>query len=937
MSRFYWKSSICILVSILLFLTPVAAIYPPNDASWTVHRGIWENQGINPYSDSPSTNHELWNNTTLSCFTCDPVAAIITVPLGVPGEDEKNLLYTGRQGRIDAWDTWTGNLLYSWVDMTLGKVIQIIVDDPIIVVKTDTEIRGYTTDLTMEYWKYTNVTYLFGAHVNETAGHITPGLDRFQLVRHQVITGVVNGSDSNYSGDSMYDGHRAVRADYDTTKLTCVWHRNLVEEVWNTPTVYINDTADGNVGGNNTTMGSGHYIPGYGAEFTIPPEGTPTFDVEDRNVIFHTRNDWLYCLRADDGSYSLIQDGTGTNITYTNPRYIGSGLEVEDTWSSPVVMYHVKTYGNNSWGGGDGTWQGGSPIGCDVVFFLTSNGYANGICLYDGAGLYTGLYTWQEMGFNISSYILQSFAADESNNYYDDNPSFNESYLYVGDASGFFYRIRISDGGSIFMGNAGVNNWRYGIDSPIFNKGRIYTLMNNVGGLLKIDCYVSNLNPVWTRDLTGLAPIMANLTGRWNPEPCLAFDTIFITAFEGNDPNMWAQRDNEPPIVDCGEVLVYPVVGQQYDFNNASAWDPDGTVANITWDFNWGYRYTLIANFTFWVYQSTTGYLNVTDDDGATASDSFTIIPQLPAIPNVNISWIGRVDILNNTQEFNGTNTTGTNLTWWNWSVEAPNGTFWYDNGTNLSINYTFTVWADTYNITLNVTDEWDQGGEQSVLVYIYLPDPPIANITWDGWAVANITETFNGSANSHGTNLTWWNWTVEYPNGTFWYDNGTNGSIDFIFDQANETYNVTLNLTDEWGQWNETMIPVPVYPTEQPQFNWTSMPTQGYVGDVLSYSFTSNNTTLVTWDWGDGSNSTTTDGNASHTWGRWGTFTVTITVWNDQNVSNTTTFDVKISLLDLGPLMTWLWYFLILIIVLLIIRFVVAHLQAQGEEFIDV
>lgn len=935
MNKFPRRAVSCILISVLLLSAPASAIFPPNNASWTVHRGIWENQGINPDCISPATDHELWNNTTVDGFTCDPVSANITPLLGFP----ISLLYTGRQGRIDAWDPWTGELKYSWVDGTLGKVRQIIVDDPIIVVKTESEIIGYATGLTMEYWRYTDVIFQSGAHKNETIGHITSGLDRFQLVRHQVIVGVVNGSDSNYSGDANYDGHRAFRADYDTTKLACIWYRNLVEEVWSTPAIYINESSSGDYGGNNTTIGSGHFIPGYGEEETIPPEGGP-FTVGDRNAIFHTRDNWLYCLRADDGSYSLIQDGIPTNASYTNPRYIGDGVDdLEDTWSSPVVMYHVKCYGNDSWGGGDGTWQGGSPIGCDAVFFLTSSGYANGICLYDNAGLYTGLYTWQELKFNYTgtgAYFVQSFAADESDNAYDDNPSFNESYLFVGDTLGFFNQIEVSDGDSIPVGKAGGDNWRYGVDSPIFDSGRVYTLMHNVGGWLKLECYLaSNLNTIWTDRKLGTAPIMSNLT-YWNPEPCLAFDTIFVVAFEPNNPNMWANRDNEPPIVDCGEDLIYPVIGQQYDLNNASAWDPDGTIANITWDLGWGYRYTLICNFTFWVHQSTTGYLNVTDDDGATASDSFTIIPQLPTPPSVNISWSGRVDILNNTEEFNGTNTTGTNLTYWNWSVEAPNGTFWYDNGTNLSINYTFIVWAKTYNVTLNVTDEWDQSDNQSVLVYIYLPDPPVANITWDGWAVVNITETFNGSTNSHGTNLTYWNWTIEYPNGTFWYDNGTNESIDFKFDQVNETYNVTLNLSDEWGQSNNTTVAVYVYPTEQPEFNWTNKPTQGYTRKPLTYNFTSDNTTYVIWNWGDGSTSNTSDGNTTHTWNRWGTYTVTVTVWNDQGVSNTTTFTVKIGLLNLAPLLGWLIWLVVLVVLLMIIKFIVAYFSRR-EDTLDI
>ena len=930
MKKVFWRSTFCIMISILLLLTPASAAYPPSNSSWTLHRGNWENQGITVGSDSPETDHELWNNSTAAGFTCDPVAANVTF-LDLGGE-MRNVIYTATPGWIQVWDAWTGELLENVFEFGL-VVDQILVDDPFIIVKTPTEIRAYATDISSTYWSYTDITYEYGPHLNETAGHITPGLNRIQLVQHQVIVGIVNGSDSNYSTDPNYNGHRAFRADYDISVLSCIWYRDLNSEVWNTPATYVNMSGAG-YGGNNTTIGSGIEIPGYGAETPLDPEGDPT-DVGNRNVIFFTVKNWLYCLRADDGAYSIIQNATANNASLTNPRLV-SHINDQDTYPNPVVVYHMKTAGNNSWDGGDGTWNSGQTPGCDAVFFMTSDGYANGICLWDSVGIYEGMYTWREDAFNITpgAHVWwQSFAVDESFNLYNDNPTFNDSFLFIGDGIGWFYQIPCSDGIVTNSRNmAGGSVWFFGIDSPIFDEGRVYTLMHNGGGDLKIECLSPGaaLATHWNRQYIGP---LSNMTGYWNPEPCLAFDAVFVCAHELGTPNIWAQRDNEPPIVDCGEGVIYPVIGQQYDLYNATASDPDGTITNYTWDLEWGYRYTLDCNFTFWVHQSTTGYLNVTDNDGATASDSFTIIPQPPPIPNVNISWGGRVDILNNTEEFNGTNTTGTNLTWWNWSVEDPNGAFWYNNGTNLTINYTFTIWADTYNVTLNVTDEWDQGGEQSVLVYIYIPDPPTANISWDEWAVANITETFNGSTNSHGTNLTWWNWTIEYPNGTFWYDNGTNDTIDFIFDQVNETYNVTLNVTDEWGQSNNTTIGVFVNPTEQPQFNWTKKPTSGYARDVLRYTFTSNNTTYVIWNWGDGSTSNTSDGNTTHTWSRWGTFTVTVTVWNEQGVSNTTTFTVRIGVMDLVPLQGYLLWFLILIVLIMIIKFVVSYLSSKNDS----
>ena len=149
MGASFWRSCMCILISVLLFSSSVSAVYPPSNASWTVHRGIPENQGIVIGSDSPETDHELWNNSTAGGFTCDPVAANVTLT-GLGG-GQRNVVYTAVPDWIQMWDAWTGELLENTYEFGL-VVNQILVDDPFIIIKTPTEIRAYTTDISSTYW-----------------------------------------------------------------------------------------------------------------------------------------------------------------------------------------------------------------------------------------------------------------------------------------------------------------------------------------------------------------------------------------------------------------------------------------------------------------------------------------------------------------------------------------------------------------------------------------------------------------------------------------------------------------------------------------------------------------------------------------------------------------------------------------------------------------
>ena len=156
------------------------------------------------------------------------------------------------------------------------------------------------------------------------------------------------------------------------------------------------------------------------------------------------------------------------------------------------------------------------------------------------------------------------------------------------------------------------------------------------------------------------------------------------------------------------------------------------------------------------------------------------------------------------TVRFNGSASIGhPRLTWYTWS-------FHYDdiltelNGP--APEFTFHT-AGTYDVLLTVNDEKGRSGQDMLTVTVADVTPPEADAGPD--MDVNQFDEFllNGSTSTDNTGITTYNWSFNYD-GTPTFLHGENVQLAFDVPGA---YNVTLNVTDEAGNWDTDILTVTV------------------------------------------------------------------------------------------------------------------------------
>ncbi len=311
--------------------------------------------------------------------------------------------------------------------------------------------------------------------------------------------------------------------------------------------------------------------------------------------------------------------------------------------------------------------------------------------------------------------------------------------------------------------------------------------------------------------------------------------------------------------------------------------DADGTVASWAWDFGDGA--TSSEQHPSHSYADDGSYtvtLSVTDDDGATAEASQTVsVTNVAPVAGFTTSPedpTTQVDI-----DFTDTSTDSDgSVVDWNWD---------FGDGANSTEANPSHRYADdgTYTVTLTVTD--DDGAtdatSQTVTVANVAPTVDFSYSPAEPTTQDEVQFT-DASGDLDGTVVAW-NW--DFGDGSASDDQ--NPTHRFPDDGV---YAVTLSVTDDDGATAATTIDVTVT-NVAPEASFSHDPIEPRTTDTVTFADASSDIdgTVVAWNWDFGDGESSDDQNPTHQYAAVGTYTVSLTVTDNDGATGLVSVDITV------------------------------------------
>lgn len=352
-------------------------------------------------------------------------------------------------------------------------------------------------------------------------------------------------------------------------------------------------------------------------------------------------------------------------------------------------------------------------------------------------------------------------------------------------------------------------------------------------------------------------------------------------------------------------------------FDATDSVDPDGVIEKFEWDLDGdgsyddadgdeiGHEFTKIGTYSVG--------LRVTSTTGEFATFEKDIIVEEAKNPEAKIT------IIDNPQSF----TTGQLYNFKADDSTSPNGQiekYEWDFGdgtkpaTTKTVSHTYAK-AGSYELTLKVTDEKDETGEQKMIIRVLAPQgTPQAVIKTTPAATQGatfisgtlpFTVSFDATASTDSDNN-----IIEYS-----WDFDGNGTADAFNSQFTKTYNeagtynAMLTVTDSDGNKGSAVLTVKV----EEQGIVADLKSDKVSGEVpVTVNFDASGSTYkdgqitsYRWDFGDGTSPKLGAANISHKYTAIGTYTATVTVIGSDNTTATDTLNITVREIGLSACFT--------------------------------
>ena len=326
------------------------------------------------------------------------------------------------------------------------------------------------------------------------------------------------------------------------------------------------------------------------------------------------------------------------------------------------------------------------------------------------------------------------------------------------------------------------------------------------------------------------------------------------------------------------------LVNEEISFDSSGSSDPDGSVVSYDWDFGDGSTDTGITPIH--IYNAIGTYnviLTVTDNKGATDSATATVTISIGnQSPNANAN--GPYDgIVNKEMLFDASGSSDPDGSIVAYSWDFGDGR----TGSGVTPTHTFTT-DGTYDITLTVTDDAGDMATDMTTASIgpVVNQRPIADAGGPYTGTVNEPAQFNGSASGDPDgSIISYGW--DFGDG----NTGTGITPTHIY-MVSGMYDVTLVVTDNKGATDSVATKAAIGMSNQAPIADANNPYTGTVGVPLQFngSYSTDDGTIVAYDWDFGDGYTGTGVQPTHTYTTPGKYNVTLTVTDDMGVTDSTT-----------------------------------------------